>query len=67
VRWEETRLHVIFDVEPGWHVYGDPVPDGYTAVAVDIEAIAEVAVKRVHLPPTRPLTIESLDEHFQVH
>ena len=67
VRWEETRLHVIFDVDPGWHVYGDPVPEGYTAAGVDIEAIAEVAVKRVQLPPTRPLRIESLDEDFQVH
>ncbi len=67
VRWQETRLHVIFDVEPGWHVYGEPVPDGYTAVAVDIEAIADVAVKRVQLPPTRPLRIESLDEDFEVH
>jgi hypothetical protein len=67
LRWEETRLHVIFDVDPGWHVYGNPVPEGYTAVAVDIDAIAEVAVKRVQLPPTRPLRIESLDEDFQVH
>jgi Disulphide bond corrector protein DsbC/AhpC/TSA family len=67
VRWQETRLHLIFDVEPGWHVYGRPVPYGYTAVAVDIEAIPEVAVKPVEPPPTRPLRIESLDEDFQVH
>jgi alkyl hydroperoxide reductase subunit AhpC len=67
VRWEQTRLHVIFDVEPGWHVYGRPAPHGYTAVAVDIEAIPEVAVKPVELPPTRPLRIESLEEDFQVH
>jgi hypothetical protein len=58
---------VIFDVEPGWHVYGHPVPDGYTAVTVDVESIPEVAVKVAERPPTRPMRVEDLDEQFHVH
>jgi hypothetical protein len=67
VRWQETWLHVIFDIENGWHVYGEPVPGGYTAVAVDIKTITEVSVKSVERPPTRPFRVKGLDEEFQVH
>jgi hypothetical protein len=67
VRWQETRLHVVFDVEAGWHVYGRPIPDGYTPVTVEVESIPEVAIGRSEYPPTRPFKVEGLDEDFQVN
>jgi uncharacterized protein YbaR (Trm112 family) len=67
VRYQETRLHVIFEVDSGWHVYGHPTPDGYTAVGVDLEKIPEVPVKPLERPPTRPFRVEEVDEEFQVH
>src|SRR5207253_7993849 len=67
VRWQETRLHVVFDVEAGWHVYGRPVPDGYTPVTVDVEAIPEVKVQPAEYPPAQPFKVEGLDEAFHVN
>lgn len=67
VRWQETRLHVVFEAGAGWHVYGRPVPDGYTPVTVAIEAIPEVAVYAVEYPNTRPFRVQGLDDQFYVH
>jgi DsbC/DsbD-like thiol-disulfide interchange protein len=67
VRWQETRLHVFFDVEAGWHIYGRPIPDGYTPVTVDVDAIPEVKAKPAEYPPPQPFTVEGLDEAFCVH
>ena len=66
VRWQETRLHVVFDVAPGWHVYGRPIPDGYTPVTVDVESVPEVAVGPPEYPPTHSFKVEGLDDEFEV-
>jgi DsbC/DsbD-like thiol-disulfide interchange protein len=67
VRWQETRLHVIFDVGEAWHVYGRPIPDGYTPVTIEVETIPEVVVGPPEYPPTRPFRVEGLNEDFEVH
>lgn len=67
VRWQETRLHVIFDVDSGWHVYGRPIPMGYVAVDVELRGIPELAVHAAEYPPVRPFRIEGLDEDFNVY
>lgn len=67
VRWQETRLHVAFDVGEGWHVYGRPIPDGYIPVTVEVETIPEVAVGPSEYPPTRPFRVVGLTEEFEVH
>ncbi len=67
VRWQETRLRVVFAVAHGWHVYGRPIPDGYTPVTVKVETIPEVAVGPPEYPPTRPFRVEGIDEEFQVN
>ena len=67
VRWQETRLHVVFDVATGWHVYGRPIADGYTPLTVEVATIPEVAVDAPEYPPSRPLHVEGLDQDFQVN
>jgi hypothetical protein len=67
VRWQEMRLHVRFDVEPGWHVYGSPIPTGYTPITVEVDSVSDVVVGRAEAPPNRPFRIQGLDEEFQVH
>jgi len=67
VRWQETRLHVVFDVAPGWHVYGRPTPDGYTALTVEVGSIPEVAVGPPEYPATHSFKVEGLDDEFQVN
>ena len=67
VRWQETRLHVMFEVESGWHVYSHPVPAGFTPVTVEVTASPEVAVNTAEYPPTRAFRVEGLDEKFYVN
>lgn len=67
VRWEETRLHVSVDVEDGWHVYGAPVPAGYTALTVAVTSIPEVRIGAPRLPAPHPFRVEGLDEDFVAH
>jgi DsbC/DsbD-like thiol-disulfide interchange protein len=67
VRWQETRLHVVFAVGNGWHVYGRPIPDGYTPITVEVDSIPEVAVGPPEYPPTHPFKVEGLGEEFQVN
>ena len=66
VRWEKTRLHVELEVDPGWHVYGRPVPKGYTPLKVEIEAQEGLAAVEPVYPPARPFRVEGLDEDFNV-
>ena len=66
MRWQESRLRVVFEVGTGWHVYGRPIEDGYTPVTVEVASIPEVAVGPHEYPPTRPFKVEGLDDEFQV-
>jgi hypothetical protein len=67
VRWEKTRLHVEVEIEPGWHVYGRPIPEGYTPLAVEIHADEGLAAGEPEYPPARPFRVEGLDEEFNVY
>ena len=66
VRWQEARLRVVIEVEPGWHVYGRPIPEGYVPLEVSVEAAPEVRVGQPAYPPARPFRVEGLDENFHV-
>jgi len=67
VRWEKTRLHVEVEIEPGWHVYGRPIPNGYTSLAVEINAEEGLVAGEPEYPPVRPFRVEGLDEEFNVY
>lgn len=66
VRWERTRLHVELDIDPGWHVYGRPIPKGFTPLLVGLEAQDGLASGEPEYPPVRPFRVEGLDEEFNV-
>ena len=34
---QEVRFFARFTMQPGWHIYGAPLPDGYTATSVEFE------------------------------
>jgi peroxiredoxin len=67
VRWQETRLRVVFDVEPGWHIYGRPIPNGYTPVTIEVASSPEVTFGPAEYPSTHPFKVDGLDEHFEVN
>ena len=67
VRGQATRLLSHVEVEAGWHIYGRPIPDGYTPLTVDVEAVPEVKVGAAEYPQTHPFRVEGLEEQFHVH
>ncbi len=66
-RYQLTRVHVELEADDGWHVYGAPVPAGYTAFEVEVEAEDGVEVGPHEFPEPREFTVEGLDERFVVH
>jgi DsbC/DsbD-like thiol-disulfide interchange protein len=66
VRWERTRLHVELEVDSGWHIYGRPIPKGYTPLSVEIDAEEGLVVGETEYPPVQPFHVEGLDEQFNV-
>jgi hypothetical protein len=66
-RYQLTRLHVELEVEDGWHIYSAPVPAGYTALEIEVEAEDGVEVGPPEFPQPHDFTVEGLDERFMVH
>jgi DsbC/DsbD-like thiol-disulfide interchange protein len=66
VRWERTRLHVELEIDSGWHIYGRPIPKGYTPLTVEIDAEEGLVVGEPEYPRVQPLQVEGLDEQFYV-
>ena len=67
VRWQKTQMHLSLDVEPGWHVYGRPIPAGYIPLAVEIEPQEGLEVGEPVYPSTHPFELEGLEEQFYVY
>jgi len=59
---------VDFDVAPGWHIYGEPLPEGEgltpTAIKFDGDLISE---QKLDLPKPTPLRFEALNETLPVY
>ena len=63
---ELREVHVELRVAEPWHVYTDPIPDGFTALRVEVGADAAIATGQADLPAGRPFTVEGLPEQFHV-
>jgi hypothetical protein len=55
-----------FEVGPGWHIYGAPLPPEYTVTQVKFAADL-VASQSVNFPPPTPLKFEALGQTFPVY
>lgn len=54
------QLVVRFELDPGLHIYGEPVPEGLVPTSVHVDAPAGLVVEPPIHPPTEPLRLESL-------
>jgi len=54
------QLVVRFELDPGLHIYGEPVPEGLVATTVQLEGPPGLVVEAPILPPTESLRLESL-------
>lgn len=61
-----ATLFVRLALDPGLHVYGPPVPEGYFGTEVTVSGPDGLIVEPIELPPTHPLRIEELGETFNV-
>ena len=63
---EIRELYVELRIADGWHVYTEPIPDGFTPLAVEVRADAELASGPAAIPEGHPFTVEGLPEQFAV-
>jgi peroxiredoxin len=67
-RWfQRLWLTVELSLAPGLHVYGQPIPDGYIPLSVDVTPLTGLEVGPPNFPTPRPYHIEGLEEEFVVY
>ncbi len=55
-----------FTLEPGWHIYGAPLPEAYTPTSVAFDD-PNVIAQSFDLPPAQPMEIGALGETIPVY
>lgn len=65
--YERHRLTVELQLAAGVHAYGEPVPDGYVPLTIEVEPVAGLILGPLTLPPTRPFRVQGLPEDFHVY
>jgi hypothetical protein len=63
---QEVRFFARFALQPGWHIYGAPVPEGYTATSVEFEGPAVIR-QHVTLPEPDMVQLPLLDQRVPVY
>lgn len=66
--YQRLDLRLDVAVAPGLHVYGRPIPDGYTPLSVEIDLLESLEVLGPpQWPAGRPFRVAGLEERFVVH
>lgn len=63
---QEVAFFARFALEPGWHIYGAPLPEGYGTTAVIFEG-PNVVDQRLELPVAQMLNLSTLGERLPVY
>ncbi len=63
---QEISFFAKFTLQPGWHVYGSPLPQAYTATSVAFED-PKIIRRSFELPPAVPMRIAALGETIPVY
>jgi hypothetical protein len=63
---QEIGFFAKFKLEPGWHVYGTPLPTVYTATSIAFDDPGIVR-QSFDLPEARPMKVSWLDETLPVY
>lgn len=62
-----STLYVRIEMEEGFHVYAEPLPDGYFPTTVRVEPAAGVDIGETVYPPTMPMRFDALDVTLPVY
>ncbi len=63
---QEVGFFAHFALQPGWHIYGAPVPAGYTTTAITFEG-PSVVRQKLRLPPAEIRDIPALGETLALY
>jgi hypothetical protein len=63
------RLWLTLDltIEPHLHVYGQPIPEGFIPLAIEVAPLPGLVVGEPQWPTPRPFRLEGLDEEFYIY
>jgi hypothetical protein len=61
--WLTVEVHI----EPGLHVYGQPIPEGFLPLSIDVAPVAGLVVGTPAFPTPHPYAIEGLDDELFVY
>jgi peroxiredoxin len=64
--YEQHVLTVRLELDPGVHVYANPVPEGYTALEISVAPQDGLEVGPVQLPAAHPLQVEMPNDMLQL-
>lgn len=62
----ELGVAIDFTVAPGWHIYGQPLPEGYTPTSVKFDD-ALISSQSLDMPKPTPVKFEVLNETLPVY
>lgn len=62
----ELGVAVDIEIAPGWHVYGQPLPENYVATSVTFKGDV-VAKQSLDFPPATPMEFKALGETLPVY
>jgi AhpC/TSA family/Disulphide bond corrector protein DsbC len=65
--FQRLLLSVELRIEPGLHVYGVPIPDGYIPLSIEVAPGDGIAAGVADLPEPHAFQIEGLEEQFVVY
>ena len=63
---QEVSFFAQFALQPGWHIYGAPLPEGYTTTSITFEG-PSVVHQKLELPAAEMLEIPALGETLPVY
>lgn len=63
---QEVAFFADFSLRPGWHIYGAPLPEGYTTASITFDS-PNVASQKLGLPAAEMLHIPILREMLPVY
>jgi len=63
---QEVSFFAHFALQPGWHIYGAPLPAGYTTTSITFEG-PSVVRQKLELPAAEMLEIPALGETLPVY
>ena len=65
--YQQLRLAAVLTIQPGWHIYAAPVPEGYTALSLEVAPNPGLDLGAVDWPAPRDFQFEGLDDRFFVY